>query len=295
MEPFTGMVVFVRVVETGSFTAAANALQTAKSTVSETVRGLEERLGVRLLDRTTRRVRATEAGQAFYLRCRRLIEEAGAARAEAQAMQESLVAHLRIAVPEGFAERYIAPSLSRFFAANPGIDVELVEAAQSAKIVEESIDLAIRIAEALAPSIVVRRIGTSQVIVVASPAYLARAGTPNVPDDLVHHQCLGFAPLAWRDTWRLGSKTVTVRPRLLSNDSASLRTAAISGLGCVALPDWSVADALAAGQLEQVLADFATPKAGIYALYPTNRLVTPSVRAFVDHLAGDLRARGVSK
>lgn len=294
MEPFAGLEAFVRVVEAGSFTGAAQALQTAKSTVSDTIRGLEERLGVRLLDRTTRRVRTTEAGQAFYLRCRRLIEEAEAARAEAKARQEAPMGRLRIAAPEGFGELYIVPSLTRFLAAFPGVTVDLVESAVSAPLIEGDMDLAIRIAETVAPSMVVRRIGASQVLIVAAPSYLASNGVPKVPADLIHHHCLGFSPLPWRDTWRLGEEKVIVRPRLLSNASASLRAAAMAGIGLVALPDWCVAEALTAGRLERVLTCFETPKAEIYAVYPTNRLISPSVRAFVDHLASDLRARGVA-
>lgn len=294
MEPFAGIENFVQVVEAGSFTAAAKSLQTAKSTVSESVRALEDRLGVRLLDRTTRRVRTTEVGQTFYIRCRRLIDEADAARTEVQATQNAPTGKLRIAAPEGFTHRYVVPALTRFLAAHPGVAIELVESAGPVRLIEESIDLAIRIAETMEPTMVVRRIGTSQVVIVGAPAYLAAAGAPTCPADLVHHQCMGFSPLAWRDRWRLGADTVTVKPRLLANSSTSLRTAALAGLGLVALPDWSVADALAAGRLERVLAEFETPKAGIYALYPTNRLITPAVRAFVDHLTSDLRSRGVA-
>lgn len=198
-----------------------------------------------------------------------------------------------MAAPEDFAERYIVRSLPRFLAAHPGIDVELVEAAAPAELIAESIDLAIRIAETVAPTMVVRRIGASRAVIVAAPSYLAAANVPVVPAGLVYHQCIGFSPLAWRETWRLGVETVTVKPRLLSNSSISLRNTAIAGLGLVALPDWCLTDALAAGQLERVLAEFETPQAGIYALYPTNFLLTPGVGAFVDHIAGNLRARGV--
>ena len=293
MDPFAGIEVFVRVVETGSITAAAQALQTAKSSVSETVRALEERMGVRLLDRTTRRLRPTEAGAAFYARCRRLMDEAQSARAEAQALQQAPAGRIRIATPEGFPARYIVPTLPRFYGAWPGIENELVEGSSVSNMVEEGIDLAIRVVESPEPNLVVRRIASTQVVVVAAPGYLAEAGTPRTPADLAAHHCVGFSPLAWRARWKLGAHSIELRPRLLTNSSDSLLAAAVAGLGLVALPDWMAADALAQGSLKRVLRRFETPVTGIYAVYPTRRLITPKVRVFVDHLARELRARGV--
>ena len=295
MEAFTGIEAFARVVETGSFTAAAEALQSAKSSVSETVRALEERMGVRLLDRTTRRVRPTEAGNAFYRHCRRLLDDLAVARGEAQATHREPAGRLRIAAPDGFAERYIVPGLPTFFAAYPTIEVELIAGTATLRLVEEGIDLAIRIVEKPEPNLVVRRIATSRVIIVATPGYLAQQGTPLKPLDLLAHRLIGFAPLAWRDSWRVGKDTLSVQPRLLTNNSESLRAAALAGLGLAAVPEWLVADALAAGHLVRVLAGHETPSGGIYAVYPSNRLLTPKIRAFVDHTVRDLRARGLSR
>lgn len=294
MDSFAGIEAFARVVETGSFTAAARQLQTAKSSVSETVRALEERLGVRLLQRTTRSVRPTEAGNAFYARCRRLLEEADNARAEAQALHAVPAGRLRVAAPDGFAPRYLVPSLVSFLAAHPAIEVELVESMALARLVDEGLDLAIRVTRQPEPGLVVRRIARSQTSVVASPGYLAAFGTPSVPEDVARHRCIAFAPMHWRDTWYLGEARVPVQPRLLSHSTESLRAAALAGLGLVVIPDWMVADALAAGQLVRVLEQFSTPAAGIYAVYPTNRLITPAVRTFVDHIVHDLRSRGIS-
>jgi DNA-binding transcriptional LysR family regulator len=295
MESFAGIEAFARVVERGSFTAAAAQLQTAKSFVSETVRALEERLGVRLLDRTTRRVRPTEAGLAFYARCRRLLEEADNARAEAQSLHAAPVGKLRIGAPDGFVSRYLVPSLTGFLGEYPGIEVEFVESMALAKLVDEGLDLAIRIARVPDEGLVVRRIGTSEPVVVASPSYLAAYGAPLAPPDVARHRCVAFAPMHWRESWRLGEHCVPVRPRLLTHSTESLRAAALAGLGLVVAPDWMVRDALAAGSLVRVLEAFPAPTAGIFAVYPTNRLVTPRVRAFVDYLARDLRARGISR
>jgi DNA-binding transcriptional LysR family regulator len=295
MEVFAGMEAFVAVIERGGFTAAAASLQTAKSSVSETVRALEERMGVRLLERTTRSVRPTAAGAAFYRHCRRLMDGAAIARSEAEAAHKLPAGRLRIAVPDGFASRYIVPGLPAFFAAHPTVEVELMAAAEAVRLIDEGADLAIRIAERPAPGLVVRRIATSRVVIVASPGYLAAAGVPEKPRDVLHHRLVGFSPLAWRDTWRLGKETIAVQPKLLANDSESVRAAALAGLGIVAAPEWLVADALVAGQLTRVLAAHEPSPSGLYAVYPTNRLLVPRVRVFVDHLVRDLRARGLPR
>ncbi|MBX9698105.1 MAG: LysR family transcriptional regulator [Acetobacteraceae bacterium] len=294
MTAFSGIETFARVVETGSITAAAARLQTAKSSVSETVRALEERLGVRLLDRGARQVRPTEAGLAFYARCRRLLEEADVARIEVQALQRDPAGRLRVAVPEGFAARWLVPAMAGFLAAHPAVAIELVEAASQVRLIEDRFDLAIRVTVETTPGMVVRRLATSRVVVVAAEAYLARHGTPAVPADLVKHRCIGFAPLPWRDTWQLGGESVAIRPVLLSDSSDSIRAAALAGVGLAALPDWAVADCLLAGTLTRVLAAHAAPESGIYAVYATNRLMVPKVRAFTDHVAAGLKSAGLA-
>lgn len=293
MRAFLGIEAFVRVVETGSVTAAAERLQTAKSSVSETVRALEDRLGVRLLDRSTRRVQPTEAGRAFYARCRLLLREEEAARLEAQTMQRAPAGRLRVAAPECFAARHLIPGLATFLAAHPAIEIDLVEAAGPVRLVEDGFDLAIRVTEVPAPGLVVRRLATSRVVIVASSGYLAQHGAPAAPGDVARHRCIGFAPLPWRDTWRLGNETVAIRPVLLTDHAETLRAAAIAGVGLAAIPDWAVADALASGALQRVLPACETPESGIFAVYPTNRLMVPKVRAFADHVAAMLRERGL--
>jgi len=295
MDRFAGIEAFAAVVERGSFTSAATALQTAKSSVSETVRALEERMGVRLLERTTRRVRPTEAGAAFYRHCRRLLDDVANAHSEAQAAHKQPAGRLRIAAPDAFAERYIIPGLGLFLLQYPTVEIELVEAAASANLVEQGLDLAIRIVEKPEPNLVVRRIATSRTIIVGSPIYLAATGAPRKPRDILQHRLIGFTPLAWRDTWRIGKETIAVQPRVFTDNTESVRAAALAGLGLAAVPEWLVADALVAGQLTRVLADHATPSGGIYAVYPTNRLLAARVRLFVDHLARDLRRRSLPR
>ncbi len=148
-------------------------------------------------------------------------------------------------------------------------DTDLIEGASAARLVDE------------------------RIVVVAAPSYLAAAGTPAEPRDVSRHQLIGFSPLDWCESWRLVKQTVKVKPKLLTNATESLRAAALAGLGLAAVPEWLVADAIVAGQLTTVLDGHPAPAGGIYAVYPTNRLLTPRTRTFVDHLARDLRARGL--
>lgn len=292
MQLFHGIEAFVAVVETGSFTAAATQLQTAKSSISDLVRSLEDQLGARLLDRTTRAVRPTEAGLAFYARSRRLLDEAMAAREEIQAMADEPAGRLRIAAPDGFAPRYLIPALYEFRAAYPAVEIEVVESAATVKLVDEEFDLAIRISRQPAPNQVVRRIGTSRVLIVASPSYLASTGTPSRPAQLPLHSCISFAPLRG-DRLTLGGQEIEIRPKLLTHSTESVRSAALAGIGIAAIPEWMVTDVLASGQLVQILDDYEMASSGIFAVYPTNRLLTPKVRLFVDFLARHLKQRGL--
>jgi DNA-binding transcriptional LysR family regulator len=294
METFAGMEAFVTVVECGGFTAAATRLRTAKSSVSDTVRALEERLGVRLLERTTRRLRPTEAGRTFYLRCRRLLDEAKAAREEARLLQQSPVGTLRLAAPDSFAERFILPGLGGFLARYPAVDIDLVTAARFVNLVADGFDLAIRIDPAPDPGLVVRRIGTSRLVVVAAPAYLEAHGVPATLQDLARHRCVCFSPLESRTEWQVGGETATVRPKLSVSAIEALRAAALGGVGVTMIPDWMVVDALAAGTLVRLFADREPAGAGIYAVYPTARLLSPLVRLFVDHLTGEMRQHAVA-
>lgn len=294
MERLAGLEAFVRVVETGSFTRAAADLQTAKSSVSETVRALEDRLGVRLLERTTRHVRPTDAGRLFHARARRALDDLGAAQDEVRAFQGTPAGTIRVAVPESFGERFIVPGLSPFLAAFPGVSVELVSDARHVRLVEDEFELAIRIVGSPAPTLVVRHIGSQRIILVGTPGYFAAEGIPAVPADLSRHQCIGMAaPLPWHDVWRLGEHRITIASRLVANTGEALRAAALAGLGVAAVPDWLIVDALASGHLVRILEGYETLVSGIYAVYSTNRLLTPVVRSFVDHLARELCARGI--
>ena len=296
-DPFEGMAVFVRVVEAGGFTRAADELGLTKSTVSESVRRLETRLGARLLHRTTRKVVPTEAGAAFYVRARKAMEEALGARSDAGALHAEPVGRLRVGSPEVFTRRHLAPLLPALLEAYPGLQVEFVEGVAAVDLLEAGIDVAIRIAVSLADNLVVRRLGTSRIIVVGAPAYLDRRGVPAHPDDIARHDLIGFAPLHWSREWRFTregeSVSRPVRPAVLTNSGETLRSAALAGVGLTALPSWMVADDLASGALTQVLADWRAAEAGIYAVYPSNRLMAAKVRLFADMVAQRFKVVGL--
>ena len=294
MDSFAGIEAFAAVVERGSFTAAATALQTAKSSVSETVRALEERMGVRLLERTTRRVRPTEAGAAFYRHCRRLLDDLASARNEAQAAHKQPAGRLRIGAPTASPSATSCPASAPSSRAIPPSTSSWSRRA-AADLVEQGLDLAIRIVEKPEPRLVVRRIATERIVIVGAPIYIAVAGAPIKPRDVLHHRLIGFTPLAWRDTWRIGKETIAVQPRLLIDTTEFDARRGSGRLGLAAVPEWLVVDALVAGQLTRVLGEHATPSGGIYAVYPTNRLLASRVRLFVDHLARDLRQRGLPR
>ncbi|MGE0747540.1 MAG: LysR family transcriptional regulator [Rhodospirillales bacterium] len=290
MEPLAGIAAFARVVEAGSFSEAARRLRVSKSVVSAQVQRLEERLGVRLLQRTTRRVAATEAGLAYYRRCARILAEAEAGEQEALALHREPRGTLRISAPDTFGWMHIAPALKDFLAGNPGLSVELSLSAAHVDLVGQGLDLAIRIGRLPADSpVVVRRLADSPLIVCAAPSYLAGRPAPERPADLARHDCLVFSPLGWGGKWGFVAESgvgwVTVSGSLATDSGEVLREAALAGLGIALLPAWAVADALADGALVRLLPRHPLPSSTVYAVYPSNRMMSAKVRAFVTFLA----------
>lgn len=296
MDPFSGMAIYARVCEAGGISRAAAELGLTKSSVSEAVRRLEARLGVRLLDRTTRRLAPTEAGQAFYARARVALEAARAAEVEARALHVEPRGRLRVAAPDGLGRVHVVPVLHELLEVYPDLQLELVEAVAAVDLVEAGIDVAIRISPAPAENLVVRRLGTSRVAIVGAPAYFAVRPPPARPEDLPTHRIIGFSPLYWGREWRFeddrGPVAVPVAPALSTNQVETMRAAALAGIGLAAIPSWMVAEDLAAGALVQVLRAWRTPESGLYAVYPSNRLMAAKVKLFVDRFARRLREGG---
>jgi DNA-binding transcriptional LysR family regulator len=289
MDALDGIAVFARVVDAGSFSVAARRLGISKSAASAQVKRLEERLGVRLLNRTTRRLAPTEAGAAYYRHCTRILAEAEAAEREAAALHAEPRGTLRISAPDAFGSMHVAPAVPEFVARYPDVAIDLSLSAAHVDLVEAGLDLAIRIGTLADSALVVRRLAPSRPLLCASPAYLAARGEPHEPRALARHNCLRVNVLPWGGEWRLASRSgevrVTVDGNLRSDSAEALRAAALAGLGIALLPSWAVADELRAGRLRRVLPRWELPASAISAAYPSGRQMSAKVRAFVDHLA----------
>jgi DNA-binding transcriptional LysR family regulator len=273
-----------------SFTAAAQRLGLSKSMISQRIADLETRLGVRLINRTTRRLSLTEAGQAFLEGCARALREAAEAEEEASRHGSTLSGAIRIAAPLSFALLHLRPALFDFMAAHPGLELHLDMDDRVVDLVQGGYDMAIRIAGRLPDSsLVARRLARSRLVVCASPAYLAERGIPAEPAALAGHDCLLYSGAARADLWafRIGAEwvPVAVHGRLHANNGDMLLAAAIAGYGVALLPSFLVGAALESGALIAILPEFPTQDGAIHAVYPQSRHVTTRVRAFTDFLA----------
>ncbi len=289
MDRLDGIAAFALVVETGSFTAAARRLKLSKSAVSAHVQRLEERLGIQLLHRTTRRLSTTEAGRAYHQFCVRILADAEAAEQAAGALHREPRGTLRISAPDAFGWMHVAPAVVSFRERFPDITVDLTLEERHVNLVDEALDLAIRIGTLPDSPLIVRRLAPSRLLLCAAPAYLQRRGRPSSPQQLRSHACLVFPPL-WRDGhWQLAGKRrqerVPVAGTIVSNSAEVLRAAALGGVGIASLPTWAICDELRSGALEAVLPGWAPAPSVIHAVYPGNRRMSAKVRAFVDHLA----------
>ncbi len=291
MDNLTAMRVFARVAEAGSFSAAGRQLGMAPSSVSRRIADLEDALGARLLHRTTRRLSLSEAGEIYLARVERIlldVDEAALAVARSDGAPSGV---LRVTVAASLGRLHLAPALAAFQRLNPGVRVVLGATDRLVDLVEEGVDLAVRVGRQRDSSLVARKIGTSRRLACASPDYLRSAGRPRIPADLARHNCLLFrdhpGAAAWRFDGADGVSEVRVSGSLVSNDGQALTAAATAGLGIVLAPEWLLGPDLKAGRLRPLLSKHrvvpdATP---LYAVYPHQRHLPGKVRAFVDFLA----------
>lgn len=282
MVDWNEMVVFVRVVEEGSFVGAARALGLPKSTISRKVARLEDRLGVRLLHRTTRVVRTTAVGQAYFERCAALVSDAAEAEHLVTSRQERPSGMLRVTASVLFGQRCLSPVVTAFLAAHPEVTVELLLVNRFVDLVDEGFDLAIRAGTLTEADLVARRLGPVYMVLVASPAYLARRKAPVVPADLAAHDCIVVGNEPRTSTWPLGGDRVAVKGPLTVNDLEVARDAALAGLGIARVPSFLVGAELGDGRLVRVLASVPHDNTGIFAVYPTRKHLSTAVRSFVD-------------
>lgn len=290
MDSLSDIAVFVHVVQSGSFTAAADKLGLSKSVVSKYVTRLEDRLGARLLNRTTRRLSLTEAGQVFFGRSQRALGEIEEAEAEVSKIQGEPRGELRLNSPMSFGILHIAPLLPAFQARYPEVTVDMVLDDRTVNLVEEGFDLAIRIGDLPDSSLVARRLGACLHVVCATPEYFAQHGVPQSPADLSDHPALTYryqdSPSEWRFIDSDGSfLQVPINSRLQMNNSLALREALLNGAGVTLTPTFVVGQDIRAGKLKAVLLDYRLIELSIYAVYPQRKHLSPKVRAFIDFLA----------
>jgi len=290
MDKFEDIQAFVAVVEAGSFTAAADRLDIAKSAVSRRVSALEERLGVQLLRRTTRVLNVTETGQSFYEHGARILADLEEAEAAVQQQHGELRGTLKIALPLSFGVRHMCKPIAAFGKLHPKIRFELDLNDKRIDLLEEGVDLALRIGHLRDSSLIARRLFESRTVVCAAPQYLKTHGAPQSPDELAEHDCLVYSNLADPSTWRWrdadGEKHgVKVRVAMLASSGDFLTNAAAHGLGLVIQPTFLAAAAIRRGNLVPVLTEYQWPVTPAFALYPPTRHLSYRVRAFIDFLA----------
>lgn len=290
MDRFTELLAFVRTVDRGSQAAAARELGITPAMVGRYVRALEDRLGTRLLNRTTATQSLTEAGAAFHGRAAAILEQLEAAEHAASDRQAEPRGVLRVNGPMSFGVRYLADAVAAFHARHPGVRVELTLNDRVVDLVEEGYDVAVRIGRLADSGLVARRLASCRLVVSAAPSYLARHGTPRTPAELRRHDCLLYSLSRTPDTWEFagphGPVAVRLSGSLVSNNGDALLAAAIAGQGVSMQPTFIVGDALRAGQLVRLLPDWGVPGLDAHAAYPSARHLSPKVRGFVDFLAG---------
>lgn len=289
LNDLTELYAFVQVVESSSFTAAARELGMTTPSISKRITALEQRLGVRLLERTTRHLRPTEAGNMLYARGRHVLDALHDARHELALYGDEPQGTLRVSAPVIFGEMHVAPLLPELHAQYPHMLIDLVFEDGYVNLVEDGYDVAVRIGRLEDSSLRVRRLGHDPFVVCAAPAYLERHGEPESPGDLVHHECLRYSLLNVEDEWRFrddtGERAVSVGGRLTLNHGGAMREAAVGGAGLARLPRFVVGDALRQGLLRTVLDAYRGPDREIALVYPAGRHPLPTVRAFIDFLA----------
>lgn len=293
-DDLVAMAVFVRVVDARSFAAAAREMGLSKSVVSARIAKLEERLGVRLLHRTTRRLALTTEGVRFYERCARVIADADEAAELVAGSNDSPRGLLRVGAPSAFGQLHLAAPIAEFLRLYPDVRVELQLGDRVVDLVEAGLDVAIRVGRRIeGGTLLIRKLASDRAVACASASYLRRVGIPWRPQDLVHHNCLGSS-LARGEQWEFKTSEGIIElagtGNLTSDSTVFLREAALAGSGIALLPRWVVAGDLASGALRPVLEDFEHMEMAVYAVRPQSRLVPAKVTAFLDHLSAYFRS-----
>ncbi|WDY56082.1 LysR family transcriptional regulator [Pseudomonas sp. PSKL.D1] len=287
MNPYEDMSIFSQVIESGSFTAAADRLGMSKQSVSRRLMQLEARLGVRLLNRSTRRLDATPLGQQYYQSALRLLGEMQQVEHDISGQAQALRGTLRLSAPLSFAMAHLGCLLTEFLQLHPQVDVEVDLSDRAVDLIGEGYDLALRIGALEDSSLIARRIASVERVYCASPGYLEARGVPNRPDALANHDCLPYGhsrQVQWQFNQAGKVQSIAVTGRMRANNGELLRDAAIAGMGVTYLPTFIVGQALADGRLMSVLEGWTPPALQLSAVYPQHRQVARPVQGFVDFL-----------
>jgi DNA-binding transcriptional LysR family regulator len=295
MDKLRAMEPFVRIVDRGSLTAAAESLRSSLPSVVRTLAALEAALDARLLHRTTRRMALTDEGREYYARCQRVLADVDDAEAALSARRAAPKGRLRLTAPVMFGRLHVAPVVSAFIRRHPAVSVELLLLDRVVDLVEEGIDLGVRIGQLPDSSLVALPIGETRRVVCASPAYLKRAGTPVSPAELAARRCVSFGGLAPGNEWTFATQgkatRVRVAPALASNQIDPVLDACVGGEGLGQFLCYQVRTLLEGRKLQRVLVEFEPAPLPIHAIYPSARLLSSNVRALVDWAVPRLRAR----
>lgn len=293
MDRLDSMRAFVRIVEAGSLTAAARELEVSLPAVARALSALERRLGARLINRTTRSIRVTEAGTQYYEHCRGLLAQIDEVESALSAQRTTPTGTLRVSAPVMFGRLHVAPLIPEFLESNPGVLLELTLVDRLVNLIDEGFDVAVRIGELADSSLVATRLGTTRRITCASRVYLRRRGRPKSPQDLTRHDAVRFTALNPGQEWRFRAKgrtlTVRVLARLSCNNADAAIAAAVRGFGVTTLLSYQAEREVAGGVLEIVLKEFEPPPIPIHAVCPHGKLLSAKTRAFVDFLVERLR------
>lgn len=292
MDLFSSMRMYVAVVDGGSFATAADKLDISRAMVSKQIQKLEEHLGTRLMNRTTRRLSLTETGREFYERSMQIVSDVEEAEQIAGQMTRMPRGVLRVTIPLSYGQHRLAGIIGDYTQAYPQVQLDISLSDRKVELIDEGFDLAIRIGAMPQSDLVARKIGGVRSIVCAAPAYLEQHGVPQTPADLTAHACLGYTLTGTGAEWRLegpdGMVTIPISGPIKADNGDIIRLAALRGAGIVFQPPFIIGDDIDAGKLVRVLPDWQSAELGVYAVYPSRKHLSAKVRTFVDFLVNAL-------